>query len=125
MLAMEEPIEKQHNNIARIATNLKILRQRLYDDIQLRALLEDSIETLSLINEEGSDRSSKLQEVAHQYQLTNRELQVLDLLLSGQRPQIISKQLSIALNTVRRHLSAIFRKLKVKSQVECIEKFGV
>jgi len=123
VLAMEEKFSNQHTNISRIATNLRILRQRLYDDRQLRSLLEDSIESLKLIH--TNDQPSRdMSLMATQYGLTHRELEVLELLLEGRRPQIIAKELYIALNTVRRHLSAIFRKLNVKSQLECIEKFA-
>jgi DNA-binding NarL/FixJ family response regulator len=123
MLAMNKKDRPQIDSISRIATNLKFLRQRLYDDVQLRRLLEDSIESLHQITAHGS-LSHDLNTLTREYDLTNREAEVLGLLLGGHRPQIIAKQLHIALNTVRRHLSAIFRKLNVKSQLECIEKFA-
>lgn len=54
--------------------------------------------------------------------LSAREWEVLRLLLGGYRVPSIARQLRLSPSTVRNHLSAIFRKLDVKSQSELIER---
>jgi len=107
-------------SLCKIATNLRILRQQLYSDQQARALLDESLETLCNIN---STKPRSLGAKRDQLGLTGREVQVLELLVQGERPQFIANSLAISINTVRRHLAAIFKKLNVNSQVACIEKF--
>lgn len=56
----------------------------------------------------------------HDYQLTNRELEVASLLLKGHSMKQISAQLELSPHTVQTHRKNIFRKLKVKSLSELI-----
>ncbi len=51
-----------------------------------------------------------------QFQLTNRELEVLVLLTSGRSNQEIADALCITLNTAERHVANIYRKLHVRSR---------
>jgi len=57
-------------------------------------------------------------------ELSPREREVLHWALAGDRPAAISKRLFISPHTVRNHLKAIFRKLRVHSQIELIRRFG-
>lgn len=50
--------------------------------------------------------------------LSDREAQVVRLLLTGHRVSWIAGQLFISQSTVRNHLSAVFGKLRVDSQQE-------
>jgi DNA-binding NarL/FixJ family response regulator len=50
--------------------------------------------------------------------LSDREAQVVRLLLTGYHVPGIAKQLFITQSTVRNHLSSVFRKLRVNSQQE-------
>jgi len=109
------------SSIAKVATNLQILRQQLYDDIKARSLLDDSISTLQHLR--SGCTSKNIEKQTSRLGLTDREVQVLDLLVQGERPQFIANSLAISINTVRRHLSSIFKKLNVNSQVACIEMF--
>jgi PAS domain S-box-containing protein len=52
--------------------------------------------------------------------LSRREIEVVRLLLLGDRVPVIAKQLFISQSTVRNHLSSVFRKLRVTSQQELI-----
>jgi len=54
--------------------------------------------------------------------LSKREADVLRCLMGNQRVPAISRTLSIAPNTVRNHLKAIFAKLGVHSQAELLER---
>ncbi|MGD9792923.1 MAG: LuxR C-terminal-related transcriptional regulator [Acidimicrobiia bacterium] len=54
--------------------------------------------------------------------LSAREWDVLHLLLEGYRVPSIAKRLYLSQHTVRNHLKAIFRKTRVSSQAELIER---
>jgi PAS domain S-box-containing protein len=54
--------------------------------------------------------------------LTSRQWQILTRLLQGDRVSTIANEMSLRPSTVRNHLSTIYRKLGVHSQVELIEK---
>ncbi|HEX8303487.1 MAG TPA: PAS domain S-box protein [Jatrophihabitans sp.] len=52
--------------------------------------------------------------------LSRREIEVVRMLLLGDRVPVIARQLFISQSTVRNHLSSVFRKLRVSSQQELI-----
>ncbi len=52
--------------------------------------------------------------------LSRREVEVVQMLLLGDRVPVIARQLFISQSTVRNHLSSVFRKLRVNSQQELI-----
>jgi len=54
--------------------------------------------------------------------LSERELQVLQLLVQGASNQEIAQELVIAIDTVKRHVSHIFSKLDVHNRVQAIRK---
>jgi DNA-binding CsgD family transcriptional regulator len=56
-----------------------------------------------------------------QANLTDRESQILGLLLDGQRVPAIARSMYVSRSTVRNHLCAIYRKLNVHSQAELLE----
>lgn len=58
----------------------------------------------------------------NQYNLTERELEVLQLLSKGHSTKVISDKLDIAFNTVRSHLRNIYSKLHVNCGKEAIAK---
>jgi DNA-binding NarL/FixJ family response regulator len=59
---------------------------------------------------------------ANQYNLSERELQVLQLLAKGHSTKTIADKLGIAFNTVRIHLKNIYSKLHVNCGKEAIAK---
>lgn len=61
---------------------------------------------------------------AKQYQLTNREMEIANLLVSGFKTEQISKTLYISRNTVKNHISNIFKKMDVTSRVELLGKLN-
>ena len=54
--------------------------------------------------------------------ISNRELDVLDLMAKGLTNEEIGDQLYISLNTVKTHTSNIFVKLEVKRRTQAVEK---
>jgi DNA-binding NarL/FixJ family response regulator len=67
----------------------------------------------------GSFQQSK---PGNQYNLTERELEVLQLLTKGHSTKAIADKLFIAFNTVRSHLKNIYAKLHVNCGKEAIAK---
>ena len=56
------------------------------------------------------------------YQLTNREKEILQLLSRGNSFKMIAADLCISLDTVRTHIKRIYDKLHVRSQIEAVSK---
>ena len=56
------------------------------------------------------------------YQLTNREKEILSLLSEGNSHKMIAASLTISIETVRSHLKNIYDKLHVHSQTEALSK---
>lgn len=65
----------------------------------------------SLHNEKGED-----------YNLSEREKQVLSLLVNGYSYKMISAEMFIAIDTVRSHIKKIYEKLHVNSKSEAVAK---
>ncbi len=53
-------------------------------------------------------------------QLTKRELDIVILVVGGQRNRDIARKLSITENTVEQHLVHIYQKLNIQSRVELV-----
>ena len=70
----------------------------------------------------GSFQSVKTAHLANQYNLTERELDVLQLLSKGHSTKAIAGKLNIAFTTVRSHLKNIYVKLHVNCGKEAIAK---
>lgn len=58
--------------------------------------------------------------IAVQYGLSNREEEVLELMLQGKDNKYISESLFISPNTLRHHISAIYKKTGVDNRVDLI-----
>lgn len=56
------------------------------------------------------------------YQLTNREKEILQLLAKGNSFKMIAAELNISIDTVRTHIKRIYDKLHVRSQIEAVSK---
>ncbi|MDW3652479.1 MAG: 7TM diverse intracellular signaling domain-containing protein [Bacteroidia bacterium] len=54
--------------------------------------------------------------------LSNREMEVLELLISGKKNKEISEALFISENTIKKHVSSIYRKLEVKNRAQLSTK---
>jgi DNA-binding CsgD family transcriptional regulator/PAS domain-containing protein len=54
--------------------------------------------------------------------LTSRQWEILNRILRGERPSTIAQALYVSPSTVRNHLTVIFRKFGVHSQLELIQK---
>ncbi len=64
----------------------------------------------------------ELKEISTQFNLSDRELEVLRLVSKGFPYRQIADQLFISQETVKKHMSNIFSKLQVKNKIEAINK---
>ncbi len=60
----------------------------------------------------------RLEELKKSYNLTDREMDVIGLLVDGEDKFSIGEQLFISANTVKSHISSIYRKLEISSRFE-------
>ena len=56
------------------------------------------------------------------YDLTQREIEIISLLMKGQPYKVIGTSLEISSKTVARHVATIFAKLDVNNKIELINK---
>lgn len=85
---------------------------------QIADVLRDSgVVRLDLHRGLPPDIAAKIQE------MSRRELEVLQFLLSSRRVASIARELQISAYTVRNHLRSVFRKLGVHSQTELLDMF--
>jgi len=86
------------------ATELELLRK-------VQPFLEFALNTVYLPRRYGQrDRIQK------GYQLTDRELDVVELIVAGASNKLIARQLGLSLATVKTHLQHVFQKLEVSSR---------
>jgi DNA-binding NarL/FixJ family response regulator len=62
------------------------------------------------------------EEKGEDYHLSDREKQVLQLLVNGYSYKMISSEMFIAIDTVRSHIKKIYEKLQVNSKSEAVAK---
>lgn len=92
-----------------------------YDDIFMLDMLKDHIAyRLSIEMERNEYIMNKISvtEAAHQFQLTKREEMILRLLMKGENKEAISAQLVITINTLKKHVLNIYRKLGINNRVQ-------
>ena len=63
-------------------------------------------------------RAQVRQETSERFNLTRRELEVVGLIVKGYSNRDIAKQFSLSEETVKRHLSNTFEKLKISTRLE-------
>lgn len=104
------PVQRQYKTVA-ASYEIQVLPSRLPGG----DLDRETYYFMYISRQEDKKRSS-LNEVAQHYGLTSREMDIVYLLEEGYNNMDIGKKLFISCNTVKAHLSNIFRKLKVNSR---------
>lgn len=72
-------------------------------------------------NVRGNQDKARLERLAQEYDLTNRECDVVDLWAKGLTDPEICEQLAISKNTLKKHISNIFGKVQINSRVELLK----
>lgn len=90
-----------------------------YDDIFLMDMLKDHI-AFRLYQEKRRADSGKLTvaQAAEKFELTKREQTVLALLMEGMDNAAVCEKLVISVNTFKKHVLNIYRKLGIRSRVQ-------
>jgi DNA-binding CsgD family transcriptional regulator len=83
--------------------------------LALTKLLDD-FKRLSLFTPQNTCNTDKLT----YYNITNRELEVINLLIKGETYKDIGKKLFISIPTVKTHVSNIYQKMNINNKVELI-----
>lgn len=88
----------------------------------LRTIMDGNIYIPEMKNTPDSDHSysQTYNNVANVNGITKRQFQVLELLANGHSNKNISSTLSLSENTVKAHVSALFRALGASNRTECV-----
>lgn len=94
------------------------LIEAIHDSIEGGAPMSSSIaaKALQLIRTAGIVNNK----TQHDFGLTNRENEILQLIASGKSYQIIAQTVFISPKTVRKHIENIYRKLQAHNKVEAV-----
>lgn len=63
--------------------------------------------------------------IAHEYQLTSKELVLLKVLYSNKKINELPETFGVTVNTLRTHLQSVFHKTHVNSQTELMIRLGM
>ncbi|PID59493.1 MAG: hypothetical protein CR986_05505 [Ignavibacteriae bacterium] len=74
------------------------------------------------INSKFPKEEKTLKEQLKDFQLSQRELEVLKFLLKGNTNKQISEELYISINTVKSHIKNIYGKMDVRNRIQVIQK---
>lgn len=92
-----------------------------YNDIFLLDLLKDHL-AYRLYRDRRENNSGKekltVTEAAEEYGLTKRERTILRLLMQGEDNNQLCEELSISVNTLKKHILNIYRKLGIRNRVQ-------
>jgi two-component system response regulator DctR len=89
--------------------------EKPFDD---NALVNRVLEAIALDQQRRSESASRMSVKEHLAQLTERERQVMELVLAGKLNKVIADELNISMRTVEVHRAKLFEKMGVKSAVE-------
>lgn len=66
-----------------------------------------------------------MKEKLKQFKLSDREVEVLELIAQGYRNSEIAEKLCVSHNTIKTHITNIYGKLCVRNRVEALKKVDI
>ncbi|KAB2951967.1 MFS transporter [Heliorestis acidaminivorans] len=91
---------------------------------QMARILKSHAFLMTVSHQEEKKQDEALLELKEKKQLTERESEVVQLLLRGYTYKAISKSLNISDNTIKYHAKNIYQKLQINSKMELIKLFA-
>lgn len=88
----------------------------------LSALLKNHAFLIATLEETQQEQNQTMQSISQTGVLTERENQIMQLLLKGYTYRLIAAKLFLCESTVKTHIQNIYYKLNVKSKTELIQK---
>lgn len=92
-----------------------------YDDVFVMDMMKDHLAYRlyqDKYSNDGQAHKLSVSEISDKYDLTRRESMVLGELVNGNDNQKICGELSISINTLKKHILNIYRKIGVKNRVQ-------
>ncbi len=77
---------------------------------------------LSELMEQAANPNTKIKKPKNSFNLSNREIEILDNIAAGLSNLQISEKLFISEKTVKAHINHIFKKMSVKSRTQAVKK---
>jgi DNA-binding NarL/FixJ family response regulator len=71
---------------------------------------------------ETTDVMSHTEKFYKKYNISDREVEIIEALVVGKTNKEIASELFISINTVKTHIKNIYRKLEVKNRVRLLHK---
>lgn len=98
-----------------------MIHKAIYEALEGGAPMSKEIarQSLQLIK---SGKPEKKKNIAEEYNLTKREIEILEHLSKGNSYEQIADNLYISYGTVRKHVENCYRKLRVHSKIEAVNK---
>lgn len=90
--------------------------------VYIRSSIHQSQHEYSMLLASANGQSQQIESNCKNYGLTVREIEIVELIVTGQTYRQIGNNLNISQKTVARHVSNIFSKVQVNNKVELINK---
>lgn len=90
----------------------------------LSRLLKNHVFLVNFTNMKENERDRAIIELQDIKQLTDREIEVVELLLQGYTYKAVAEKLVISENTMKYHVKNIYQKLNINSKMELIKIFA-
>lgn len=97
-------------------------------DKQLRLELQNYLLRINKLQNEVKEKTNDTkfsEDKANEYQLSEREVEVLKLIASGYKNAEIAERLFVSQNTIKTHIKNIYIKLDVKNRIEALKKVDI
>jgi DNA-binding CsgD family transcriptional regulator len=90
--------------------------------VYIRTSIHQSRKEYLMLLKSGESAERRIEENCQRYNLTSREIEIVDQIRKGQSYKLIAYSLNISEKTVAKHVSNIFAKVSVTNKVELINK---
>ena len=117
--------DSDFNEIAlKIINLLNLFHKRTDSKIKaVKEQIKHSIEKMNYMIKDKKTKMNENQNLYSNYDLTEREIQIIELILENSSNKEIADKLDISIHTVSNHIKNIFSKLKINKRIDLIQLF--